>query len=126
VAVSSVLSFRVPEIWEADSYAFGPEIELWHELHRNDWRPAKPKLSKWLSALQSRKFMWDVYERGWNRSRQNLSASEIKTEPKRIDAYRAADEISLDQSQLPSEDELINSLVKLIKDYAKIVDSLAS
>ena len=65
-------------------------------------------------------------EKGFNKSRENLPASEIQTEPARIVAYKEGDEIPLEQRQLPSEDELINTLVKLIKDYAKVVESLGS
>src|SRR5205814_2183837 len=35
------LWFQVPGIWEADKHAFGIDIELWHQLHGNDWRLAK-------------------------------------------------------------------------------------
>ena len=120
------LWFRVPGIWEAKEYDFNPEIELWNREHRNDWLLGKPKLSNWLATLRSRKFRWDVYERGFNKYRENLPASEIQSEPTRIVAYKDADKITLDPNQLPSEDELINTLVKLIKDYAKVIDSLAS
>src|SRR5205085_897988 len=56
------LWFQVPGIWEAQKYAFFPSIELWHQLHENDWRLARSKLSNWLAALQSRNFTWAVYE----------------------------------------------------------------
>ena len=120
------LWFCVPGIWGAEKHSFYPEIELWHREHGNDWRLEKPKLPRWLAALRSRKFKWDVYERGWTKSRQNLATSEIQSEPTRIVAYKDADEIVLNQNQLPSEDELINTIVNVIKDYAKVVDSLAS
>ncbi len=72
--------------------------------------------------------MWAVYERGWNRSRPNLAANEIQSEPKRIVAERERekDAVTLNESQLQSEDELINVLVKLVKQYAKVVDSFGS
>lgn len=120
------LWFWVPGIWEAKEHGFSPDIELWHRDHGNDWSLGKPKLSNWLATLRSRKFKWDVYERGFNKCRENLSASEIQSEPTRIVAYKEADDITLDQSQLPSEDEPINTLVKLIKEYAVVVGSLAS
>lgn len=120
------LWFYVPGIWGAEKYGFSPDIELWHREHRNDWRLGKPKLSKWFATLQSRGFRWDVYERGFNKARENLAAREIQSEPARIVAYKEGDDVVLDPSQLPSEDELINTLVNLIKDYAKAVDSLAS
>jgi hypothetical protein len=120
------LWFCVPGIWEADKHAFYPNIELWHQLHGNDWPFAKSKLSNWLATLRSRNFLWKVYERGWNRPRPNLAANEIPNEPKRIATYRDGDVVILNQSQLQGEDDLINVLVKLVKQYAEIVDSLGS
>jgi PD-(D/E)XK nuclease superfamily len=120
------LWFCVRGIWEAKEDSFGPDIELWHRDHGNDWRLGEPKLSNWLATLRARKFKWDVYERGFNKSRENLEASEIGSEPTRIVAYRHADAIALNPSQLPSEDDLINTLVTAITDYAKVVDALGA
>ena len=115
-----------PEFGKHKNTLSFPSIELWHQLHENDWRLARSKLSNWLAALQSRNFTWAVYERGWNRFRQNLAAGEITSEPKRIAAEREKDVIALNPSLLQSEDGLLNLLVKLIKEYANTVDSLGS
>ena len=119
------LWFCVPGIWEARQYAFFPEIDLWHEDHGNDWQFAKSKLPVWLGTLKSHGFKWDVYQT-WNKTRENTPAGEIQGEPKRIAASKDGDSVILNQSQLQSEDDLINVLVNVIKQYAKIVESLRS
>lgn len=119
------LWFCVPGIWEAHKHAFLPSIVLWDQLHGNDWRRARSKLSNWLAVLQSRNFVWDVYER-WNSCRRNLAAGEIQSEPKSIVCEGEKDIVILNESLLQSEDDLINVLVNLIKQYANIVDSLGS
>ncbi len=120
------LWFCVPGIWEARGYAFFPDIELWHEDHGNDWKFVKSKLPTWLDTLRSQNFKWKVFCTWSDRGRENIPAQEITIPPKRIVASREGDGIILNQSQLQSEDELINALVNLVRQYATTVESLTS
>jgi hypothetical protein len=120
------LWFCVPGIWEATQHEFWPEIELWHEDHGNDWQFVKSTLPAWLDRLKSRNFKWIVFRTWSGGERDNVPAQEINLEPKKIVARREGDSVILNQSELLSEDALINVLVNRIKDYANIVDSLAS
>jgi hypothetical protein len=119
------LWFSVPGVWKATQHAFHPQIELWHEDHGNVWEVVRSKLPVWLDSLKSRNFKWSVF-RTWNDWRESTPAKEITVEPRGIAAWRDEDCIILSQSQLQSEDALIDVLVNRIKDYASIVDSLAS
>lgn len=117
------LWFCVPGIWRETQYEFCPDIELWHEDHGNDWQFVKSNLSAWLDRLKSQNFNWRVF-RTWSNGRDNIPAQEITVEPRKISAWRNGDCIILNQSQFQSEDELINALVSVIRQYAKTVESL--
>jgi len=118
------LWFSVPGIWDADQHAFCPGVELWHEEHGNDWRYTRAKLPKWLETLSFRGFIWDVYPTWGSKGRRNYPANEISSQPKRIAASKTGDEIILSLEQPKREDELINLLVKVVKEYAAVVDLL--
>jgi hypothetical protein len=120
--------FMVPGVWEADKHDFGLEIELWNKEHGNDWRIAKPKLTKWLSKLKSQKFDWDIYQT-WKKPQRNIPANKIELEPRRIIVSKnwgEPGEAILDQDSPQSEDELVNLLVKRSKELASTVSSLDS
>ena len=117
------LWFWVPGIWGAKQHGFFPEIDLWHENHRNNWQFAKSKLPAWLGTLKSQNFKWEVYQT-WNKRRQNPPAMEIQGEPKRIAAWKDEDSVILNQNQLQSEDALVNLLADKVKQYAETVESL--
>jgi hypothetical protein len=118
------LWFSVPGIWEATQHEFFSEIELWHEDHGNDWQFVKSKLPVWLDRLKSQNFKWIVFRTWSGGERENVPAQEINLEPKKIVAWREGDGVILNQSQFQSEDELINVLVNVIRQYAKTVESL--
>lgn len=120
------LWFCVPGIWgqtELDGHDFYPEIELWHEDHRNDWLFVKSKLPIWLGALKSQGFSWTVYQT-WNKRSDNTSADQIQFIPKKIVVYMPGDNRILNQRQPQTEDDLVDMLTDRIKQYVKIVDSL--
>jgi hypothetical protein len=121
--LSISLWFRVPGIWDAKQHDFYFEIELWDEQQPNDWQFIKSKLPKWLEALKSQKFEWEVW-RTWNNARGNIPAGEIKSQPKRIQAWKTPNETILDQNSPQREDELVNTLVNRTKQYAEIISSL--
>ena len=58
--------------------------------------------------------------RTWQRTKFKANQREL------LQREREKDAVTLNESQLQSEDELINVLVKLVKQYAKVVDSFGS
>jgi hypothetical protein len=120
------LWFSVPGIWKAKQHAFCPSIELWHEDHGNAWQSVKSKLPEWLQALKSQGFEWKVFSSWRDDGRENTPAEEINVEPKRVVAWRESDSIALNSVELQSEDDLLSSLVTIIRNYADVVGALPS
>jgi hypothetical protein len=118
------LWFTVPEIWEAKKHDFYFEIELWHEAHQNEWSYMKSRLPKWFEILKSENFSWSVFQKNWNSSRDNISASEIPAEPKRICVWKTHSEAILNQDGSQDEAEVISLLVEQVKKYAAVIDAL--
>lgn len=114
------LFLTVPGVWEAESYAIYPELNLWVG---GDWMKMKPKLATVAPELRKEGFSGAIHGAGWP-GKFDPSFSASSKPPRRVLFWKEGSSLSGEQLLHSAPHELIETLVKIVDGEVKRVDSI--